>query len=228
MFYSLVCEIRSQDLERSVRTITVKARDGGEASCGLIEAEVSALALEYRRESFFEEKFKRLSYEDDLNVVRYALKKIHDGLYREFCGLSVEGADAGSHEFASAEVEHIWPKVDADALSTESDSGLAHRIGNLLLLSRPINASGGSKQADLKMRKLYPQEDSKYLIARCLVERPSTTGNHAHARGISRCPTGFSAWGPDAVSRLSDEYLVLIDRYLPPPGSNEMTDVEPN
>lgn len=217
MFYSLVCEIRSQEVERKMRSITVKTRDGELQSSEAVLGDLRALAAEYYKDHFFKDRFLQLSLEDDSHVVRYVLKKIHDGLYREFDGRSAAGADAASRDFSESEVEHIWPQADGDELATEEDPALVHRIGNLTLLSRAINASGGKKRAEKKITDVYPQEDSKYLIATALAGRPSMTGNHSRARAVALCPTGFEAWDASSIGRLAEDYLVLLERYVPAP-----------
>lgn len=217
IFYSSVCEIRSQDVERSMREITIAARVGGEGACTDIVNKLESIAFEYYHEHFFVAKFVKLSYEDDSHLVRYALKKIHDGLYVEYYGGSPSQADAGSGHFLNAEVEHVWPQVDGDALATEEDSELVHRIGNLVLLSRAINAAGGRKQAEAKLSTLYQEEDSKFLIANCLARPLPSSGKNAHARAINLCPTGFAAWDASAIERLAHSYLALFERYVGAP-----------
>lgn len=217
IYYSLVCEVRSQDLERSMRAITVKARDGGEETLLPLLHELETLARSYYFGNFFEQKFVRLSYEDDLNLVRYTLRKINDGLYCDYHGKATTAADATSKDFENSEIEHIWPQADGEGLATDDDTDLVHRIGNLLLLSRAINRAGGRKEAELKLTKLYKEEEHKYLIANCLHQPLDSSGHNSHARAISYCPSGFTSWDADAVVKLAECYLSLINRYIPPP-----------
>lgn len=208
-----IVQLKTQEVERSIREFTIRARDEGEAGLASLISEIHGSVDAIRRENLYEQRFEQLSYDDQPAVVRYVLRKIHSGLYNEYRNLSVHAADAGSSDFEGAEIEHIWPQFDGALLDSEDESAV-HRIGNLTLLSRSINAHGGAQQAIRKLERVYPQEETKYLIAVNLHNHLQLSGEHAHARAVALTPTGFRDWGSEQIAALAKAYRLLLDRYL--------------
>lgn len=209
-----IVQLKTQDVERTIREFTIRARDEGESGVVGLALALHAAADSMRRENLYDQRFEQLSYEEHPSVVRYILRKIHSGLYSEYQNLPATSADAGSSSFEMAEIEHIWPQSDGGLLDPEDESAV-HRIGNLTLLSRAINAHGGAQQAVKKLEKVYPQEETKYLVAVNLNRRLALSGDHAHARAVDLTPTGFDSWGKEQISKLAAAYKDLLDRYLP-------------
>lgn len=217
LYVSAVTEYRSQDLERDIRSLTEEARslDATEEGYRKVAARLDKLCSDIEASQFYRQKFSAISYEDNQSLARYVLLKIHGGIYAVWDNQPEVSADAGAEQYSKAQVEHIWPKSDAESLSSDSD--FVHTIGNLTLLSAAINASGGASAATEKIARTYSDEEDKYFIAKNLGRRTvGTKAQHAHRRAIDLVPTGFREWGPEEIQSLAEHYLTLMDKFLPP------------
>ena len=221
LLFAYVTDHRSQSLERTIRELTQKARDlpPGDENLLQLAAAIDAAAAHIRDEGFYDERFLRLSYDEARSAVGFVLAKIHDALYRVSDNKTLMGADAASEAYVGAQIEHIWPQADADGLVTETEDDLVHRIGNLTLLGKAENASGGRSKAEEKLAHLYKEAGDRFIIARNLHERafreymgPDTAPN----RAIAMAPTGFETWGRDQIHELGVAYRDLIDEIMPP------------
>lgn len=221
LLFSYVTDHRSQALEREIRALTEYARDLPPGDLNLLQlaARLDKISAEIREDGLYDERFLRLTYDEARSAVSFILSKVHDALYRVYDNKTLMGADAASAAYEGAEIEHIWPQSDADALATPEDDDLVHRIGNLVLLNKSMNASGGKKAAENKLHNLYKDADERFLIARNLHERaikPNMGAGVAPNRAISKTPTGFDTWGPEQIRDLGVAYRNLIDEIMPP------------
>lgn len=221
LLFAYVTDHRSQTLEREIRDLSEFAREltPSDENLLLLAARLDSVAGAIREEGLYAERFSRLTYDGARSAVGFILFKIHDALYRVYDNKTLMGADAASSTYEGAEIEHIWPQADAEALATEDDDDIVHRIGNLTLLGKAMNASGGKRKAEEKLSHLYTDADERFLVARNLHERMGkekmgeATGPN---RAIALTPTGYATWGPEEISRLSTEYRTLLDQIMPP------------
>jgi len=221
LLFAYVTDHRSQSLERTIRGLTEHARDLAPGDVNHVElaARIDDAVAEIRHEGLYDERFTRLSYDEARPVVAFILAKIHDALFRVYDNKTLMGADAASPAYEGAEIEHIWPQADGGALVTDTEDDLVHRIGNLTLLGKAMNASGGKKAAANKLINLYKDADERFLVARHLHERRFKEHMGVEAapnRAIAMVPTGFDTWGPDQIDSLAVAYRDLIDRIMPP------------
>ncbi|MFP5310666.1 MAG: DUF262 domain-containing protein [Actinomycetes bacterium] len=226
LFFSYVTDYRSQALERDIRSLTERARSlpPGDESVLVLAGAIDSVAAEIRKDGLYEERFLRLTYDEAKPVVSIVLRKLHDGVFRVYRNSTLMGANADSPEFASSQIEHIWPQSDGNALMTETADDVVHRIGNLVLLDASVNASGGATAALQKLSGVYRDSDDRYLIAKSLASRPefaSMGPEVAPRRAADLCPTGFGDWGPDQIRDLGTAYRELLDRVMPPLVSDE-------
>jgi hypothetical protein len=99
------------------------------------------------------------------------------------------------------EIEHIYPQTPSQEAKEEfgpaEDPEVTHRIGNLVLVEKSINASLGNRPFSEK-RQVYPQ--SQLLLARAVAERPKVgtkTKIDAAVAGLDP----FETWNEEAVGR---------------------------
>jgi hypothetical protein len=148
----------------------------------------------------FDEAFKRMTA-DELQVyrLRYILAKLNQHLELAAFG-ETEGTKwlKGFIE-KEFEIEHIQPQkpcAEAKAeFGTAVDAGIVNRIGNLVLVEKPINASLGNKAYSEK-QKVYPK--SKLLLVRAIAELPKVGSNTSVDRAV-RGLVSFDHWNEQAV-----------------------------
>ncbi len=92
------------------------------------------------------------------------------------------------------EIEHIFPQTPSDEAKEEfglcSDSHVAERLGNLVLVEKSINSSLGNR-AYSKKKKVYPQ--SQLLLTRALAEKPKVGANTKIDTAVAEFEP-FSTW----------------------------------
>lgn len=148
----------------------------------------------------FDDAFRRMST-DELQAyrLRYILAKLN-----QYLQLTAFGETEGTKwlkgfiekEF---EIEHIQPQKPCMQAQTEfgalNEPGLVNRIGNLVLVEKPINASLGNKPYSEK-RKVYPK--SKLLLVHAIAERPKIGANTSVDRAV-RGLTPYETWNEQAI-----------------------------
>lgn len=149
----------------------------------------------------FDDSFKRMT-SDELQVyrLRYILAKLN-----QHVELSAYGETEGTrwlknyvaNEF---QIEHIQPtnpcQEAIDEFGEVTDSAIINRLGNLVLVEKPINASLGNK-AFSKKRLVYPQ--SKLLLVHAISERPKIGANTSIDRAV-RDLEPFVQWNEASVT----------------------------
>lgn len=97
------------------------------------------------------------------------------------------------------DVEHIFPQTPAPEAMEEfgsiSDPEIVQRLGNLVLVEKPINASLGNRPYS-KKRPVYPK--SKLLLTRALSERHKVGTNTRIDRAVASIKT-YDEWNEAAI-----------------------------
>lgn len=149
----------------------------------------------------FYDSFKRMN-SDELQVyrLRYILAKLN-----QHVELSAYGETEGTrwlknyvaNEF---QIEHIFPRNPCqeakDEFGAVSEPAIINRLGNLVLVEKPINASLGNKPFS-KKRLVYPQ--SKLLLVHAISERPKIGANTSIDRAV-RDLEPFAEWNEVSVT----------------------------
>ena len=103
------------------------------------------------------------------------------------------------HYISGFEIEHIYPQHPSEGAAKEfgdfEDDYIADRLGNLILVEKPINASLGNGPYSEK-RTVYPQ--SRLLLTRALSEKPRVGVNTKIDRAVAKLEP-FDAWNEDTV-----------------------------
>ena len=101
----------------------------------------------------------------------------------------------------SFEIEHIFPQNPSDRAAEEfgefEDQEIANRLGNLVLVEKPINASVGNKPYS---EKCTGYRQSKLLLTHALAERPQIGCNTKIDRAVANL-NPFEKWNEDAVKQ---------------------------
>lgn len=148
----------------------------------------------------FDDSFKRMT-SDELQVyrLRYILAKLN-----QHVELSAYGETEGTrwlknyvaNEF---QIEHIQPQNPCqealDEFGKATDPAIINRLGNLVLVEKPINASLGNKPYS-KKRLVYPQ--SKILLVHAISERPKIGANTSIDRAVRELEP-FTEWNEASV-----------------------------
>ncbi|HEU0067644.1 MAG TPA: DUF262 domain-containing protein [Nitrospiraceae bacterium] len=148
----------------------------------------------------FDDAFKRMtSQELQVYRLRYILAK-----FNQHVEISAYGETEGTrwlknyvaNEF---QIEHIHPQKPCQEAMEEfgpaTDSAIIDRLGNLVLVEKPINASLGNKPYS-KKRLVYPK--SKLLLVHAISEQPRIGTNTSVDRAVSKLKS-FSVWNEAAV-----------------------------
>ena len=149
----------------------------------------------------FDDSFRRMtSAELQVYRLRYILAKLN-----QHVELSAYGETEGTrwlrnyvaNEF---QIEHIQPQNPCqqavDEFGEAIDPGIINRLGNLVLVEKPINASLGNKPYS-KKKLVYPQ--SKLLLVHAISERPKIGVNTSVDRAV-RDLESFSEWNEASVT----------------------------
>ena len=103
------------------------------------------------------------------------------------------------HYMNGFEIEHIFPQQPSKSAEAEfgdyDDEYIAERLGNLVLVEKPINASLGNKPYS-KKRPVYPE--SQLLLTRSLSKRPKVGTNTKIDRAVAELKP-FETWNEGAV-----------------------------
>ncbi|MFZ2642095.1 MAG: DUF262 domain-containing protein [Verrucomicrobiia bacterium] len=199
-FVYVACRENTRDFERNFARWAPelrKARTAEELQQFLQQRiEPSKAALSGR----FDDAFKRMT-SDELQVyrLRYILAKLN-----QHVELSAYGETEGTrwlknyvaNEF---QIEHIHPQNPCqealDEFGQATDPAITNRLGNLVLVEKPINASLGNKPYS-KKRLVYPQ--SKLLLVHAISERPKIGANTSIDRAVRELEP-FVAWNEMGV-----------------------------
>jgi uncharacterized protein with ParB-like and HNH nuclease domain len=148
----------------------------------------------------FDDAFKRMT-SDELQVyrLRYILAKLNQYVEINAYG-ETEGTRWLKHYVASEfQIEHIQPTNPCpeatDEFGQALDPGIINRLGNLVLVEKPINASLGNKPFS-KKRLVYPQ--SKLLLVHAISERPKIGSNTSIDRAVRELEP-FGVWNEESV-----------------------------
>lgn len=148
----------------------------------------------------FDDAFKRMT-SDELQVyrLRYILAKLNQHVEKSAYG-ETEGTRWLKNYVANEfQIEHIHPTnpcLEAiDEFGKVTDPAIINRLGNLVLLEKPINASLGNKPFS-KKRLVYPQ--SKLLLVHAISERPKIGANTSIDRAV-RDLEPFACWNELSV-----------------------------
>ena len=123
-------------------------------------------------------------------------------------------------------IEHILPQTPTTELrasfdkSSEYDSYVS-RLGNLMLLERPINVVASNGWYDEK-KTVYRQ--SGYLLARSLAEKPQVGINSEFNRGVADL-LQFDLWNSVSIDQRQEMLSRLARRIWLPGINNEMKTV---
>ena len=148
----------------------------------------------------FDDALRRMT-SDELQVyrLRYILAKLNQHLELSAYG-ETEGTRWLKNYVANEfQIEHIQPtnpcQEAADEFGSATDPGIINRLGNLVLVEKPINASLGNKPFS-KKRLVYPQ--SKLLLVHAISERPKIGANTSVDRAV-RDLEPFTVWNELSV-----------------------------
>ena len=107
------------------------------------------------------------------------------------------------------EIEHIFPGNPSDEAKKEfgdfENEHIAYRLGNLILVEKPINASLGNRPYSEK-RKVYPQ--SQLLLTRALPEQPQVGNDTKIDRAVKKI-ISFDKWNEATVEERQENLVVL-------------------
>lgn len=149
----------------------------------------------------FDDSFKRMT-SDDLQVyrLRYILAKLNQHVELRAYG-ETEGTRWLKNYVANEfQIEHIQPtnpcQEAIDEFGTVTDPAIINRLGNLVLVEKPINASLGNKPFSRK-RLVYPQ--SKLLLVHAISERPKIGSNTSIDRAV-RDLEPFAEWNEASLT----------------------------
>lgn len=148
----------------------------------------------------FDDAFKRMSA-DELQVyrLRYILAKLNQHVEISAYG-ETEGTRWLKNYVANEfQIEHIHPQKPCqealDEFGMATDPAIINRLGNLVLVEKPINASLGNKPYS-KKRLIYPQ--SKLLLVHAISERPRIGVNTSIDRAVRELEP-FAVWNEMSV-----------------------------
>lgn len=148
----------------------------------------------------FDDAFTRMD-SDSLQVyrLRYVLAKFNQHV--EICAYGETEGTRWLKNFVANEyeIEHIHPQHPCPEAHAEFgpflDPNITNKLGNLVLLEKPINASLGNKPYSQK-KLVYPQ--SKILLVDAISEQPKVGVNTSIDRAVSSIKP-FDRWNEAAV-----------------------------
>ncbi len=158
----------------------------------------------------FNDAFRRLTAAElQVYRLRYILAKLNQ--YVDICAYgSTEGTKWLKNYVAKEfEIEHIQP-THPDVMAAEEfgqiiDRGVINRLGNLVLVEKPTNASLGNK-AFSKKRLVYPK--SKLLLAQAIAERPKIGVNTSIDRAVQDLES-FKVWNEASINERQENLRSL-------------------
>jgi Protein of unknown function DUF262/Protein of unknown function (DUF1524) len=162
----------------------------------------------------FDDAFRRLY----VGVVqqyrlRYILAKITQFVDLQGFGETEGTKWLGRYTSNGFEIEHIFPQTPTEEAELEfgpaTDTDVANRLGNLVLVEKSINASLGNG-AFSKKRGVYLQ--SQLLLTRALSERPKVGANTRIDAAVAKIEP-FETWNEQGVTR-RQEMLGRIAREV--------------
>jgi hypothetical protein len=150
--------------------------------------------------------------ENDLQKyrLRYVLAKLAQHIDEQAWGSVPPHVDLDKYINAKVEVEHVLPrKPDAAALAAfdkpTAVGDYIHRLGNLVLLEKSINASVSNGAFETK-KAAYSQ--SNFLLTKGVVAKPVVGKDTAVDRAV-RLLEPFPTWTSDSIAR-RQEFLVRL------------------
>ncbi len=200
-FVYVACRENTRDFERSFAKWAPDLRD---AKSDEQLQEFLRLRIEPTKAALsdkFDDTFKRMT-SDELQVyrLRYILAKLNQHV--EICAYGETEGTRWLKNYVANEfqIEHIQPtnpcKDAMDEFGAVSDPNIINRLGNLVLVEKPINASLGNKPFS-KKRLVYPQ--SKLLLVHAIAELPKVGANTSVDRAVRElCP--FNIWNENNVA----------------------------
>lgn len=150
----------------------------------------------------FADAFRRLyGFSVQQYRLRYILAKLTQYIEIEASNENEITRWLSSYVKGGFEIEHIFPqspsKEAVEEFGPAEDLEISERIGNLVLVEKPINASLGNGPFSEK-RKVYPQ--SALLLARAVSERPKVGSNTKINKAVADLEP-FEHWNEGAVGR---------------------------
>ena len=107
------------------------------------------------------------------------------------------------------EIEHIFPENPSEEAKEEfgdfENENINYRLGNLILVEKPINASLGNRPYSEK-RKVYPQ--SQLLLTRALPEQPQVGSDTKIDRAVKKI-ISFETWNEATVEERQKNLATL-------------------
>ena len=149
----------------------------------------------------FDDSFKRMT-SDELQVyrLRYILAKLTQHVQMSAYGATDSTKWLKNYVANEFQIEHIQPtnpcQEAIDEFGTVTDPAITNRLGNLVLVEKPINASLGNKPFS-KKRLVYMQ--SKLLLVHAISERPKIGANTSIDRAV-RDLQPFAEWNELSVT----------------------------
>lgn len=200
-FVYIACRENTRDFERNFAKWAPELRQVEN------ETDLEAFLLDHIEKSKsalstrFEESFRRLSSADlQMYRLRYILAKLNQHLEISAYGETESTKWLRNYIANEFEVEHIHPRKPNDAAVEEfgvvTDPSMVERIGNLVLVEKPINASLGNKPFSIKSQ-VYPK--SNMLLVKCISVRPSIGKNTKVDRAVSYIEP-FTEWNEGAIA----------------------------
>ena len=158
----------------------------------------------------FGDTFERLDTEAlQAYRLKYLLAKLAQSIELNAYG-DTEGTRSLSRFVeGSYEIEHIFPQNPSEQAIVEfgpySDTAIAGRLGNLVLVEKSINASLGNRPFSEK-RRVYPQ--SQLLLTRALAEKPKIGANTRIDAAVSDLEP-YSLWNEGAIGERQKQLTEL-------------------
>ncbi len=137
--------------------------------------------------------------------MRYVLAKLTQYVDDEALGGGAAGRQLKHYLDGQKHVEHILPQTPVAGMPEEFGGGeayysLVRRLGNLVLLEQPINASISNQDFETK-KHAYCR--STFFLTRSLGE-PIQVGVNTRIDRVGRELLEFKCWTPDAIDRRQD------------------------
>ena len=146
----------------------------------------------------FDDAFENL-YDD--SVQRYRLRYILAKLTQhvELLAYGITPGTSNLSRYTGFEIEHILPQQPSaqalDEFGATDDPRVSQRLGNLVLVEQPINASLGNRAYSEK-RKVFPQ--SQLLLTKALSEKPKVGANTKIDQAVQDIDP-FQEWDQEAL-----------------------------
>jgi hypothetical protein len=214
MFVYLITGTNAKDYERSIvewaaqlRHVHSESEFEGFQNCFFV-------AEKRRRSAQFDSAMRSLE-KGAIRAfrMRYVLSKLTQHLDVEAYGSSGGHGLLRHYIEGRNDIEHILAEAASpEALSEfggEVNASLVQRLGNLMLLEKPINQLLGNKPYSQK-REVYSQ--SQYLLAKCQGSRPTFGIADQITRVVSRIPS-YPEWNQRSLEN-RQSYLAELSREV--------------